>query len=328
MKKIILVLYVLIIIGEINGQVIDGLVGHFPFTNGDFTDLAGYQDCVLSINGDSIFFLTEDRFENSNYAIDFQGAVLNSGIISRDVTTEVTVSLWMKTTAVPEDVQFLVNKYYCVEPPLGYHMAFQGDSVTFDGRDNSSNGYMRSGWSETFVNDGEWHHIVGLVRAEGIWELWVDSQQEGSNSYSSIFTLNHNYCNLGIAGPDQINEIRIYKGALDDIRLYNRALDSLEIDSLFNEPNPITSGFSDLANRSLNLNIYPVPASDFINLKTFGKNKIKQVVIYNSLGIQVSSHNYISKRIWIEYLPDGIYFLNAITTAGVIETQKFSVKKK
>ena len=77
----------------------------------------------------------------------------------------------MKTTAVPEDVQFLVNKYYCVEPPLGYHMAFQGDSVTFDGRDNSSNGYMRSGWSETAVNDGEWHHIVGLVRTEGIWEL-------------------------------------------------------------------------------------------------------------------------------------------------------------
>ena len=51
---------------------------------------------------------------------------------------------------------------------------------------------MRSGWSETFVNDGEWHHIVGLVRAEGIWELWVDAQQEGSNSYSSIFALNHN----------------------------------------------------------------------------------------------------------------------------------------
>ena len=123
MKKIILILQILMITSLINAQVTEGLVGHFPFTNGDFTDLAGYQDCVLSTNGDSIFFLTEDRFDNPNYAIDFQGAVLNGGITSRDITNEVTVSLWMKTTLIPEDTKFVINKYYCVEPPQGYHMA-------------------------------------------------------------------------------------------------------------------------------------------------------------------------------------------------------------
>ena len=327
MKKIIPVLQVLMISGLINAQVPVGLVGHFPFSNGSFEDLAGYQDCILSTNGDSIYYLTEDRFENSNYAIDFQGAVLNGGIISRDITNEITVSLWMKTTVLAEETKFVINKYYCVEPPQGYHMAVHGDSITFDGRDNTSNGYMRSGWSETTVNDGEWHHVVGLARSEGIWELWVDAQMESSNVYSPISSLNHTFCNLGIAGPDHNNETRIYKGALDDIRIYNRALDSLEIDSLFNEPNPITTSLTENIKRSLNLNIYPSPASDFINLKRLGKDKIKQVDIYNASGIKVCSYNFVSKKIKIDYLPNGMYFLKISTATGMIGTQKFVVKK-
>ena len=242
MKKILIILLAFIVSEQSFPQVTAGLVGHFTFNNGSFIDLAGYNDCELSVNGDSTYYLTTDRFGNSEYAIDFQGAVLNGGITSRDVTNEVTVSLWMKTDVNPEESKFVINKYYCVEPPQGFLMAVHGDSVTFDGRDNTALGYMRSGWSKTVVTDGEWHHLVGLARAEGIWEIWVDAHKDTSNTYAPLSELNHSFCSLGIAGPNHINESRIYFGVLDDIRIYNRALDSLEIDSLFHEPNPVGAG--------------------------------------------------------------------------------------
>lgn len=299
----------------IYGQVTDGLVGYFPFSNGSFSDLSGYQDCVFSSNGDSTLNLIEDRFGHLEQAINFQGAVLNAGGISRNVTTEITVSLWMKTTENPEDVKLIISKYYCIEPPLGYLLAFLGDSVTFDGRDNSSSGYMRSGWSETAVNDGEWHHIVGLVRSQGVWELWIDAQKEGSTLYFPINELNHYSCNLGIAGlPYGDDDLRTYKGALDDIRLYNRALDSLEIDSLFNEVVTVVSSNELIAN-SLILKSYPNPFSTSLTIEYELKNpEMVRTTFYNQIGKQVdvikgNQPQGLNKTVWTpKNLPNGIYY--------------------
>lgn len=266
------------------GQVTEGLIGYFPFSDGSFADLTEYQDAVLSSNGDSTYNLIEDRFGNPNYAIDFQGAVLEAGYNSRDVTTEITISLWMKTTTTPEDVKFLIHKYYCVEPPLGYHVGFSGDSVFIGGRDNTSNGYMNSGWSETTVNDGEWHHIVGLVKAEGTWELWVNANKEGSTTYSPISGLNHSLCRMGIAGTDYIDETRIYNGVLDDIRIYNRALDSLEIDSLYREVNPFT-GNIDYSIASFEVGVQPNPFANSITIKySLKQTSSVRLGIFNQLG--------------------------------------------
>lgn len=315
MKKFIVFISLTFLSLILFSQVTDGLVGHFPFTNGSMTDMSGYYDCVLSSNGDSIYYLTEDRFGNVDCAIDFQGAVFDAGIISRDITTEVSISLWMKTEYETEDVVFLINKYYCVEPPLGYHLAFMGDSVTFDGRDNSSNGYMRSGWSTTKVNDGEWHHVVGVTRSEGIWEIWINGLKESSNTYLPIFSLNHLYCNLGISGPNYENEIRIFHGVLDDIRIYKRALDSLEIDSLFNESNPMVNINDQIDTRNFIIKITPNPftTSTTIEYQLDYPSDVT-LSIFNHLGKQVE---FISQQqpqgkqkiSWnAEGLSQGIYF--------------------
>jgi len=287
MKLVLSGLILFIFTDIITGQVSEGLVGHFIFTNGSFADLSEYQDAVLSSNGDSTYYIIEDRFGNQNCAIDFQGAVLNAGINARDVTNEITVSLWMKTTQNSEDVKFLIYKYYCVEPPLGYIIAFVGDSVTFDGRDNTSNGYMRSGWSNTIINNGEWHHIVGLVRSEGIWELWIDNQKESYTMYSAINQLNHYFCDLGIAGTNKIGNTGIYHGVLDDIRFYNRALDSLEIDSLFYEQNP-SMGSDKLLINSPEICFYPNPFTTSTTIEyELTEPSTVQLTIYDYLGKQV-----------------------------------------
>lgn len=327
MKKLLFTVFVLLISELICGQVTNGLVGYFPFTEGSLTDLAEYQNCVLSANGDSTYYLVEDRFGNPDCAIDFQGAVLNAGINGRDITNEITVSLWMKTTQIPEEVTFIINKYYCIEPPLGYMFTFMEESISFAGRDNTANGYMHSGGSETDINNGEWHHIVGLVRSEGIWELWIDNQKETYTIYSAINQLNHYFCDLGIAGPNQVVNTGIYNGALDDIRFYNQALDSLEIDSLFNEPNPFTSSY-ELSLNSSEIKFHPNPFTS----KTTIEYELKQsekvtLTIYDYLGKEVYSLNEIQQhgkhqQNWnAEGLPAGVYFCVLKTREGIQTTK-------
>jgi hypothetical protein len=65
------------------GQVSEGLVWDFPFTNGSFADESGYHNGVLSSAGDNTYFLPQDRFGNDNCGIDFQGAVINAGAYGR-----------------------------------------------------------------------------------------------------------------------------------------------------------------------------------------------------------------------------------------------------
>ena len=72
MRKLLFILHLMLFTNLIYGQVTEGLVGYFPFTNGSFSDLSGYQDCVFSSNGDSTHYLIEDRFGNLDQAIKFQ----------------------------------------------------------------------------------------------------------------------------------------------------------------------------------------------------------------------------------------------------------------
>lgn len=316
MKNLLIIALIIIIPHLTYTQVTDGLVGHFDFTNGSLVDLAAYQDAALSQNGDNSYFMYEDRFGNPDAAIDFQGAVLEAGNNSRDITTEITISLWMKSMATPEDVKFLIHKYYCMEPPLGYHIGVLGDSVFIGGRDNSPNEYMVSGWSETSVNDGEWHHIIGLVKAEGTWELWVDAIKENSTTYSSISALNHSSCNMGIAGTDYIDETRIYHGVLDDIRIYNRALDSSEINSLYNELDP-SSGINEQLITKFPVNIQPNPFNFTTSIEySLKKQETVSLNIYNQFGQLVYSQLQEQSQ-GMQHLywqakdqPCGLYFLS------------------
>ena len=141
------------------GQVTEGLVGYFPFTNGSFTDESAYQDGLLSNVGDNTYYLVQDRFGNDNCAIDFQGAVINAGSNPRDISSEVSISLWIKTNDAPDGHRYIITKYgynFTDIPIAGYSMIFS-DSVRFDSRDEDwrHNDYMVSDYSETMVNDGE-----------------------------------------------------------------------------------------------------------------------------------------------------------------------------
>ncbi len=67
--------------------------------------------------------------------------------------------------------------------------------------------------------------------------------------------------------------------------------------------------------RKVDINVFPNPASDYININT--KEKIKSVYLYNASGIRVGKYGD-SKNIDIKSLPKGTYLVNINTENGNI----------
>ncbi|MFH0894796.1 MAG: T9SS type A sorting domain-containing protein, partial [Bacteroidota bacterium] len=89
-------------------------------------------------------------------------------------------------------------------------------------------------------------------------------------------------------------------------------------------------GITELTQERGKLEVYPNPASDFVNLRIFSQNPSQlNISIMNANGQQVytSTENCnageFTDAINVSQLPSGIYFVNAINKEGVLYTAKF-----
>lgn len=95
--------------------------------------------------------------------------------------------------------------------------------------------------STTSVNDGNWHHIVGVYQRTGNTLIYVDGiPVEGSIASSAITP---NTAPLLVGGVTfGTTPGGAYSGLVDDVQIYNRALKDGEIDFLFQNPGQAISG--------------------------------------------------------------------------------------
>ena len=91
------------------------------------------------------------------------------------------------------------------------------------------------------VNDGVWHHIVGVrdVTGDKVF-IYVDGIQAGSvTDTTTATTANNDDVSLGNGGSAAYG-LYDYTGKIDDVRIYNRAMSSAEIEKLYSwGPAPI-----------------------------------------------------------------------------------------
>ncbi|NCC23170.1 MAG: LamG domain-containing protein [Alphaproteobacteria bacterium] len=140
-------------------------------------------------------------------------------------TGDFSVSLWIKGDGIPANERVL----------------FQGDTVTTTGftihLQTQARFYVwTTGWgdqgtgvfSTTTVDDGSWHHVVG-VRRNGTNYIYVDGNLEDSASGSTANVTNAATIYLG----DNVWGSAPFTGSVDDVRIYNRALTSAEIETLW-----------------------------------------------------------------------------------------------
>lgn len=250
-KALLVVLSHCFLFNVLNGQnsLSKGLAAWYPFT-------ANAKDS--SGNGNHSTFnnatLTADRFGNPNSAYLFNG---NSSYIQVPNSPKLqfgkyaSVSLWAKPMAFYTGTCH-ANYMIC----KGYEASGAIDALFSDALYNANHGIngcatpvdttnqtffsSLGGYSDPSLlplRTNSWYHIVEVSDSIGT-KIYVNGMLLSVNGLATMpYTTPYDlffgrYVNINVTPY-------WYNGVLDDIRIYNRGLTNAEVDSLFNEPNPI-----------------------------------------------------------------------------------------
>lgn len=297
----------------------EGLQGYYQFNN-QFEDNSPNEIEGIGINVSPTIGLEEE----SNTAFSFNGSdsYINLGSNDRSITEKVSLSAWIRT--FNNKRQFVVSKYNSDEG-LGYFLGIEDGLAFIGGRDGS--GQFTQVYGINSINDGVWHHIVGIVD-KNIWQIWVDCSLENTTeTTSNNVVLN---CNdpLTIGNWFQGNgngEYRVFEGVIDEVRIYNRALQEEDITSLCNIQLVNTDDRASIE-KQYEIIIFPNPTDLAINFKI--DTPIESEIIYNLLDLnkKVLKSGVIDGPLYLTKLSAGMYLIQLITDDKVIITKQI-IKK-
>ncbi|MFC1795108.1 LamG domain-containing protein [Planctomycetota bacterium] len=86
------------------------------------------------------------------------------------------------------------------------------------------------------VNDGKWHHIVGLFDGRELC-LYVDGEMDNSATASRKIPVTNHAVHIGGNSAEPKRE---WAGLIDDMRIYGYALTEVEIKALYVESKSAT----------------------------------------------------------------------------------------
>jgi hypothetical protein len=144
------------------------LTGFYPFC-GNANDESSFSNNG-SVNG---AVLSNDRFNNSNSAYDFDGSndYIDLGSPSAN-SGSLTISSWVKTTNVVNGQRWIVSRSSWTTG------AWQ--LMTYNGYAASEFDWGGQLVGNTFIADGQWHHILTIYDASTNYRyLYVDGVQDG-----------------------------------------------------------------------------------------------------------------------------------------------------
>ncbi|NPA43664.1 MAG: T9SS type A sorting domain-containing protein [Chlorobi bacterium] len=228
-----------------------GLVAYFPLDS-NANDYSPLHIHGINHNGVPVFTLDRQYFY-------FNGinAYIYAGNHSRNITDQVTVSVWIRTLS--DRWQWIVG-HYDWTADRGFQVVMANGYVEMRGRDGSGSFYRLP--SSVVFNDGRWHHI-GAVFDRNKWRLLVDC----SASFTSLTSGARNpsyYVDtqpFSIAKYPQLNQgdPMLFQGDIDEVRVYNTALSPDELCQMYLS--------SPKAQNTRRVFLYPNPARDFLKIK-------------------------------------------------------------
>lgn len=218
-----------------SSAAIDGLVGAWLFDtgsgdtaidssghghDGEFVGNAAWETdgkfgAALSCDGTEAYVMVPDHAD-----FEFDG--------------DFSIACWIQNSVPPSDHSSFVTKGY--DKPGGggggdarpWYLVYFLTTGTVDMFLRDSGGTNSRASGTTAVNDGEWHHIVGLKDSDQV-RIYVDGAEEasvdavddtyGKNDQPLVFMVHHH---------------RWVEGLLDEVAIFNRALSENEITSVMN----------------------------------------------------------------------------------------------
>ncbi len=155
--------------------------------------------------------------------------VADSG--SLDITTAITLSIWLKADSLTKNSGGLISKssdrqkYGAAPANKAFELGVRFGTLYFAISDGAD-GAMVSG-DEAAVIDGKWHHLAAVwegIAAGGALKIYLDGQQK-YETVSSISAIQSRNWTLDIGGAGQMP----FRGSIDEVSLFDRALTSSEI---------------------------------------------------------------------------------------------------
>ncbi|MCU4926812.1 malectin domain-containing carbohydrate-binding protein [Halobacteria archaeon AArc-dxtr1] len=213
-------------IREFDGEVTDGLAGHWSFEEGSVEG-----DTVADSSGNGHDGEIQGGVETGleapvGGAAEFDG---EDGTVLIDDADQIdppayTVSVWARSDGTG-DWSVLVGKdtsLWCgtlddtAQPRLDPHDDFElGEDFA----------------AETAIDDGEWHHVVYCHNPDDESTIYVDGELEASND--DVTESAPSDAPLGIASKSGDDDW--FTGELADVRLYDRPLSVIETDALYQQ---------------------------------------------------------------------------------------------
>ncbi len=324
MKKVIFILTVTLTISitTLNAQVTNGLVAKWSFNNGVAYDESG-NGHHGTING---AILTTDRFGNANHAFEFpqNGTIsINDNDSLDGFSSGMSISFWVNSPTINTNINPLITKFsYCGGGVDAYSIRLNSDGTVFTQIDDIT-GFDSYQSSSVNIANSDWHHVTLVWDRPNVY-YYIDGVLDALASTTVFnFDISNNPDKLmfGHPEPDFCGTSYEYGEKLDDIRIYNRPLNANEVDSLFNEPNPMTSGINDVFGITKSIDIYPNPTKDQICFSVF-----TNVQLTNLTGQIITDKKNVN-TLDLSDQPAGIYFLTMTKNNGqLIQTSKVMKK--
>ena len=145
-----------------------------------------------------------------------------------DVTSEVTLMAWMRTTNVTTWARLIDKSQWQTS---GYDLVLnQGTQVPM--LEFFVNNTTSQVMGTTSVDDGEWHFITGTFGNQTL-RIYVDGIQEGEVGSNGGVDINPNDLPVMIGGESSSNGGQQYVGNVDEVAMFNRELTAEEIQNIF-----------------------------------------------------------------------------------------------
>jgi len=229
----------------------DKLIAWWRFVN-DANDTAGFNNGT--IHGNPTFvdgkFGQAICFDGNDYIDCGNPDTLNFG------TGDWTISAWIRTTQSgieDTDKGTVFANGADGSGGMRYTLAVnegQLGSITLTTDDDK---YKVQAISSTVVNDGAWHHVVGMRNA-GQLRLYVDGVLDGggylSDGYDLSGTSQHN-AYIGVITDHRDNSLyKYFVGVVDEVCIFNGAIDANGVSALYSGEDPATVAQTSIIARS------------------------------------------------------------------------------
>ncbi len=157
-----------------------------------------------------------------------------------NITEQVTVSAWMKTTNFPDGYAAIISK------TDKWDSNFKKRSFFLNLKDDRSIQFAASPDGESdasifspkgIIELNTWHHIAGVVDTENdIIKLFIDGIEVGSRDFKGVNSIYNSKLPLRIGWTQEENDAHAsVNGLIDEVRIWNIARTAIEISSDMNK---------------------------------------------------------------------------------------------